>query len=122
MVLGLRHAVLAQRLAVVADVLARRAPLVPQQLPVREVLGAGAARKPPDGNAQILTINSLLLESNFSPLRKISQYLLHHGEVLPVVVGLEEGEAEVQLEHDAPDAPNVAGLGPAEFWKKKKNI
>ena len=26
---------------------------------------------------------------------------------------LEEGEAEVELEHDAPHAPNITGLGPA---------
>ena len=48
-----------------------------------------------------------------SLFREGSENLLHHGEVLPVVVRLEEGEAEVQLEHDAPHAPNITGLGPA---------
>ncbi len=33
-----------------------------------------------------------------------------------VVVRLEEGEAQVELEHDAADAPHVARLRPAEFW------
>ena len=41
--------------------------------------------------------------------------LLHHGEVLPVVVGLEQREPEVQLEGDAANAPNVAGLTPAKL-------
>ena len=33
--------------------------------------------------------------------------------MLPVVVRLEEGEAEVELEHDATHAPYITGLGPA---------
>ena len=33
--------------------------------------------------------------------REGSEDLLHHGEVLPVVVGLEQREPQVQLEHDA---------------------
>jgi len=41
--------------------------------------------------------------------------LLHHGEVLPVVVGLEQREPEVELEGDAANAPNVAGLTPAKL-------
>lgn len=36
--------------------------------------------------------------------------LLHHGEMLPVVMSLEEGEPKVELKHDAPYAPNVAWL------------
>ena len=35
--------------------------------------------------------------------------------MLPVVVRLEEGEAQVELEHDAPDAPDVARLRPAQL-------
>ena len=35
--------------------------------------------------------------------------------MLAVVVGLEKGEPECQLEDDAPDAPDVAGLGPAQL-------
>ena len=41
--------------------------------------------------------------------------LLHHGEVLPVVVGLEQREPEVQLEGDAANTPDVAGLAPAQL-------
>ena len=48
-----------------------------------------------------------------SLFREGSENLLHHGEVLPVVVRLEEGEAEVELEHDASHAPNITGLRPA---------
>ena len=32
--------------------------------------------------------------------REGAENLLHHGEMFPVVVGLKEGEAQVQLEHD----------------------
>lgn len=42
-----------------------------------------------------------------------AQDFLHHGQVLPVVVGLEERESEIQLEHDAADAPDVTGLRPS---------
>ena len=35
--------------------------------------------------------------------------------MLPVVVGLEQREAEVELEGDAADAPDVAGLRPAQL-------
>ena len=44
-----------------------------------------------------------------------AEYLLHHGEMLPVVVGLEQGEAEVELEGDAADAPDVTRLTPAKL-------
>ena len=40
---------------------------------------------------------------------------LHHGEVLPVLVGLEQGVAQRQLEHDAADGPDVTGLSPAQL-------
>ena len=36
-----------------------------------------------------------------------AQDALHHGEVLLVVVGLEEGVAECEFEHDAADRPEV---------------
>ena len=48
-------------------------------------------------------------------LREGAEDLLHHGQVLPVVVGLEQREAEVELEGDAADAPDVAGLAPAQL-------
>ena len=48
-------------------------------------------------------------------MRERAEDLLHHGEVLPVVVGLEQREPEVQLEGDAANAPDVAGLTPAEL-------
>ena len=47
--------------------------------------------------------------------RNGSEYLLHHGEVFPVVVGLEQREAEVELEGNAADAPDVARLRPAQL-------
>jgi len=40
---------------------------------------------------------------------------LHHGEVFGILVRLEEGDAERQLEDDAPDGPDVAGLRPAQL-------
>jgi hypothetical protein len=40
---------------------------------------------------------------------------LHHGQVLEVVVGLEEGVAGEELDEDAADAPDVAGEAPAEI-------
>ena len=47
--------------------------------------------------------------------RNGSEYLLHHGEVFPVVVGLEQRVAEVELEGNAADAPDVARLRPAQL-------
>ena len=35
--------------------------------------------------------------------------------MLPVVMGLEQGEAQVELEGDAADAPDVTRLTPAEL-------
>ena len=42
--------------------------------------------------------------------REGSEDLLHHGEVLPVVVGLEQREPQVQLEHDAAWQQREAGI------------
>ena len=44
--------------------------------------------------------------------RKRSENLLHHSEVLSVVVSLKESEAEVELEGNTADAPNITGLSP----------
>ena len=35
--------------------------------------------------------------------------------MLTIVMRLEERDAEIELEHDAPDAPHVARLRPAQF-------
>lgn len=40
---------------------------------------------------------------------------LHHGEVLAVIVRLEQRDAEEQLEHDAAHRPHVARLRPAQL-------
>lgn len=40
--------------------------------------------------------------------------------MLSVVMGLEEGKAQVELEHDASNAPHVTGLRPAQLWKEEK--
>lgn len=40
---------------------------------------------------------------------------LHHGQVLAVVVRLEERDAQIQLEQNAADRPHVARLVPAQF-------
>jgi len=52
--------------------------------------------------------------------RHFAQNPLHHSEVFSVVVGLEQGDTESELEDDAADTPDVAGLAPAElqddFW------
>lgn len=48
----------------------------------------------------------------YVPVRNGSEDALHHGEVFPVVVRLEKRDAEVQLEHYAPDGPHVARLRP----------
>ena len=44
-----------------------------------------------------------------------SQDALHHGQVLPIVMGLEQRVPHGQFENYAPDAPNIAGLRPAQF-------
>ena len=47
------------------------------------------------------TVSQDLEEQKVSLLgREGAENLLHHGEMFPVVVGLEEREAQVQLEHD----------------------
>ena len=40
---------------------------------------------------------------------------LHHGQVLPILVSLEQCDAQRQLEDDATDGPHIAGLGPAQL-------
>lgn len=45
--------------------------------------------------------------------RNGTQNALHHRQMLPVVVRLEESDAQIQLEEDAADAPHIAGLIPA---------
>lgn len=49
----------------------------------------------------------------YVPVGYGSEDALHHGEVLAVVVRLEQRDAEVQLEHYAADGPHVAGLRPS---------
>ena len=46
-----------------------------------------------------------------------AQYSLHHCQVFSVVVRLEQRDAEVQFEHDAPNRPHIARLCPTQFWR-----
>ena len=85
-----------ERLAVLPDVLARRAVLVPHQLSCLEVFCLCPARQP--GQRWV----NGGVPGHYSRGWEWSKDLLHHGEVLPVVVGLEESEPEVELKHDAP--------------------
>lgn len=39
---------------------------------------------------------------------------LHHGQMLEIIVGLEEGVAGIELDQDASDTPNVTRVRPAE--------
>lgn len=52
-----------------------------------------------------------------SPVRDRPKDPLHHGQVFSVVVGLEECDAQVQLEHDASNGPDVTRLRPTQLWK-----
>ena len=50
-----------------------------------------------------------------SPVRHRSQDPLHHRQVFPVVVSLEQRQAQVELEQDAADTPHITGLRPADL-------
>ena len=51
------------------------------------------------------------------PVGNVVKDSLHHGQMLAVVVRLEECLARVQLEHDAANGPHIARLGPSQFLK-----
>lgn len=42
-------------------------------------------------------------------------HCFHHGEMLEIIVRLEESVAREELDDDAPYTPNVAGIAPAEL-------
>ena len=50
-----------------------------------------------------------------SPVRYGAQDALHHGQVFPVVVRLEQRDAEVKLEQYAAHGPHVARLRPPQL-------
>lgn len=89
MILGVGLLVFLEQLAVLPDILPRGAVLVPHQLPTVEIFGLRPPRH---------------------LWREGPQYFLHHGQMLPVVVGLEECKAQVQLKHDAAYTPDITGL------------
>lgn len=62
------------------------------------------------------------VEGSSLPVGDGAQDPLHHGQVLPVVVRLEQGGAVVQLKHDAADGPHVTRLGPTQFWNMHNNL
>ncbi len=54
---------------------------------------------------------------SYSPQGERAEDALHHSQMLTVVVSLKQGEAGVELEDDAPDAPDVARVAPPQFYK-----
>ena len=44
----------------------------------------------------------------------MSYHCLHHGQVLEIVVGLEQSIASEELDEDASDTPNITGIRPSE--------
>ena len=58
----------------------------------------------------------------FSPVRDGPEDPLHHGQVFPVIMGLEECDAKVQLKHDASDGPHVTRLRPTQLWKTNTTV
>lgn len=55
---------------------------------------------------------------NFSPCHfrwYCSKYAFHHCEVFAIVVCLEERNAQVKLEHDTANRPNIARLRPSQL-------
>lgn len=61
------------------------------------------------------TLQKCLLGSLSHSVWYATQNPLHHGQVLAVVMRLEERYAHVELEHYAPNRPDVAWLSPSEF-------
>lgn len=51
------------------------------------------------------------------PLRHLSHYLFHHGEMLEIVMCLEERDAGVELDQDAAEGEDVTRIGPAQTCK-----
>uniref|UniRef100_A0A8W7PAS2 Uncharacterized protein n=1 Tax=Anopheles coluzzii TaxID=1518534 RepID=A0A8W7PAS2_ANOCL len=88
------HGAAHQRLAVLQHVPRLGRFLVPVELAVREVSGRRFLRH---------------------VVRYRAEYALHHGEVFPVVVRLEQRDTQVQFVDDATDRPHVARLRPAQL-------
>lgn len=60
-------------------------------------------------------IFNILINKPRHTIRNCSQNSFHHGQVFTIVVRLEERDAQIELEHDAADGPNVARLRPAQL-------
>ena len=58
----------------------------------------------------------------YSLFWKGAQYFLHHGQVFSVVMSLEEGESQIELEHDTANAPDITRLRPAKFCGKTELV
>ena len=84
--------ILVQQLALLPHMTSAAALLIPLQLPFREIL-------------QLRLLTHLGGEGPEDPL--------HHGQVLYAGVSVEHHEAHGELENDAADTPDVAGLIPA---------
>ena len=48
------------------------------------------------------------------PLWHLSHNLFHHGQMLEIVMCLEESDAGVELDEDAAEGEDVTGIGPAQ--------
>ena len=49
------------------------------------------------------------------PVGKGPQDSLHHGQMFPVLMGLEQGDSLVQLVQNTAYGPDVAGLTPSQL-------
>ena len=76
-----------------------------------------------DNNQKLLLLNArkmfpINILIHYSLFWEGAQYFLHHGQVFSVVMSLEEGESQIELEHDAANAPDITRLRPAKFCGK----
>lgn len=81
-------------------------------------LGGGGAARPVERFSAALVARKVLLAraigtSNHG-VRDGTQDADHHGEMLEVFMGLEEGSSRVQFDENAANAPEVARVGPAQ--------
>ena len=88
---------------------ARRAPTTRHCLPT--VPGAVMSPPPP----------RLLTDHLASPVGHRSEDALHHGQVFPVVVRLEQRQAQIQLEQDTADTPDITWLRPADLCRVRSD-
>ena len=112
MVFTITLLVFLQQLAVFSDILPSRAVLVPHQLPCAEVF----CLCPPCHPTKGCCISPYRPRYHvYLRCREGSQDLFHHCKMLPIVMGLEKCESEVQLKHYASHTPDIAWLRPSQL-------